>query len=233
VSTFALVHGAWHGAWCWERLVPELEGRGHGVRAIDLPSDDPGLGITAYAQTVVDATADVDDGLVVIGHSMAGLTIPLVAAARPVQLLVYLCALLPRPGLSLVDQLREEPGIFAAGFGSATERDESSRSYWPDPAAAIDALFHDCAPQDAARAAARMRPQGRPPNVEPCPLAALPDVPCASVLALGDRCVAPDWSRRAARERLGVDAIELPGGHSPYLARPAELAELLDLLARA
>ena len=162
-----------------------------------------------------------------------GLTIPLVAAARPVALLVYLCALLPRPGCSLVDQLREEPGIFAPGFPAAVGRDEVGRSYWTDPAAAMDAFFHDCAPQDASAAAARLRPQGRPPNVEPFPLASLPDVPCASVVASGDRCVAPEWSRRAARERLGVEAVELPGGHAPFLSRPAELAEVLIELARA
>ena len=41
MTTFALVHGAWHGAWCWDRLIPELENRGHSVIAMDLPSDDP------------------------------------------------------------------------------------------------------------------------------------------------------------------------------------------------
>jgi len=211
--------------------VPELESRGHEARAIDLPSDDPALGCADYAAVVAAATADAGDGLVVVGHSLAGLTIPLVAAARPVALLVYLCALLPRPGRSLVEQLREEPEIFAPGFPAAVGRDEAGRSYWTDPAAAIDAFYPDGAPEDAAAAAARMRPQGRPPSIEPFPLEALPDVPCASVLARQDRCVTPDWSRRAARERLGVEAVELPGGHSPFLTRPAELADLLARLA--
>jgi hypothetical protein len=233
VTTFALVHGAWHGAWCWERLVPELEARGHRPLAVDLSSDDAASGCAAYAETVLAATADVEEGLVVVGHSLSGLTIPLVAAARPVELLLFLCALLPRPGLSLVDQLREEPEIFVPGFGAQLARDEAGRSYWPDAGAASETLFHDCAPADAARAAGRLRPQGRPPNVEPFPLGALPDVPRASVLAQEDRIVAPAWARRAARERLGVEPIELPGGHSPFLARPAALAELLTRLAAA
>jgi pimeloyl-ACP methyl ester carboxylesterase len=231
VATFALVHGAWHGAWCWERLVPELEARGHGAIAVDLPCDDPEMGCAAYAERAAAALAGAGDDLVLVGHSMGGLTIPLVAAARPARLLVFLCALLPRPGASLIDQLRSGEEIFVPGFGASLARDDLGRSHWPDEAALIATLYQDCDPADAARAYARLRPQGRPPNVEPCLLEALPAVPCASILARDDRSIAPAWSRRAARERLGVEALELEGGHSPFLSRPAELADLLTRLA--
>jgi hypothetical protein len=50
-------------------------------------------------------------------------------------------------------------------------------------------------------------------------------------VAAEDRIVNPAWSRRAARERLGVDPVELPGGHSPFLSRPGPLAEVLDAQA--
>jgi pimeloyl-ACP methyl ester carboxylesterase len=182
---------------------------------------------------VVDATAQAGSDLVLVGHSMGGLTIPLVAAARPVRLLVFLGAFIPRPGLSLIDQLRQEPEIFAPGFAGAPGRDEAGRSFWPDESGAIRALYQDCAPADARAAVGRLRPQGRPPNVEPCPLAALPDVPCAYVLGSDDRAISPVWSRDAARERLGVEPVELPGGHSPFLARPAALADALTALLAA
>ena len=55
MSTFALVHGAWHGAWCWERLTPELEALGHRVITLDLRSDDSSASFDDYADAVCAA----------------------------------------------------------------------------------------------------------------------------------------------------------------------------------
>jgi pimeloyl-ACP methyl ester carboxylesterase len=64
VTTFALIHGAWHGAWCWERLLAPLRERGHGVIAVDLPSDDPAAGLDAHADAVAGFL--VEDDVVVV-----------------------------------------------------------------------------------------------------------------------------------------------------------------------
>ena len=86
MSTFALVHGAWHGEWCWERLTPELEALGHRVITLDLPSDDESASFDDCADVICAALADVDgDDLIVVGHSLAGQIVPLVAA-RPISL---------------------------------------------------------------------------------------------------------------------------------------------------
>jgi pimeloyl-ACP methyl ester carboxylesterase len=91
----------------------------------------------------------------------------------------------------------------------------------------LHAYFHDC-PEDVARHAwERLRPQAATPMTERCPLEAWPDVPATYVLMREDRSVAPAWSREVARERLGGDAVELDGGHSPFLSRPAALADVL------
>src|SRR3954471_22391695 len=64
MATFALVHGAWHGKWCWERLVPELESRGHRAIAMDLPTDDPGATFETYADVVAEHLApEGEDGM--------------------------------------------------------------------------------------------------------------------------------------------------------------------------
>ena len=224
---FALVHGAWHGAWAWERLAPELEARGHRVVAVDLPAEDPAAGASACAAVVVDALRDAGDDVVLVGHSLGGLTVPLVAAARPVRRLVLLCALLPAPGRSLADQLSAGDDPFALGAGEGRARDELGRSRWVDASAATRILYGECDPALAAAAFARLRPQSPAVGEEPCPLTAWPQVPTEYVLATGDAIVAPDWSRRAAPARLGVVPRELAGDHSPMLSRPTELAELL------
>ena len=226
MTTFALVHGAWHGAWCWERLVPEIEGHGHAAIAVDLPCDDVEAGCAAYADVVLAQIAQADDDLVLVGHSLGGLTIPLVAAARPARKLVFLCGLLPRPGVAFVDQVAQEPGIFVPGTGG-TERDDQDRSVWTDEDAAADVLYGGCPRQLASWASARLRPQARKPRIEPCPLAEWPAVESVSIFTSDDGIVNPEWSRTAARDRLGANTVELPGGHSPFLGRPAELAEVL------
>ena len=76
MSTFMLIHGAWHGAWCWERLVPELESLGHRTLTVDLPSDDPTATFETYADHAVEAMSTEDDQVVLVGHSMAGMSIP-------------------------------------------------------------------------------------------------------------------------------------------------------------
>ena len=100
MATIGLVHGSWHGAWCWSQLVPDLEARGHRALAIDLPCEDPASGCIQYAE-VVDRALPDDEDLVLVGHSLGGLTIPLVAALRPVKRLVFLCAVL-QPEISIL-----------------------------------------------------------------------------------------------------------------------------------
>jgi pimeloyl-ACP methyl ester carboxylesterase len=229
-TPFVLVHGGLHGAWCWAKVVPLLEEAGHPTVAVDLPIEDPSLGAESYADTVVAAASCFGSGspVIVVGHSLAGLVIPLVAIRRPTALMVFLCAKVPVPGLSLAEQEADDPK-------SVTPR----RSLTLDPLGrlvidaptATDVFYHDCDPPDAAWASARLRPQAMKIVGEPCPLAEWPPVPSSYVLGQDDRAIPVEWARRAARERFGRDAIELPGGHSPFLARPAATAHVLLQLA--
>ena len=125
MSTFGLVHGGGFGAWCWERLTPELEKRGHHPATVDLTPEDQEAGAARCAAVVADAFAAIDD-LVLVGHSLAGLIIPLVPAERPVRRLVFLHALLPLPGRSVVDQLGAEPDMFNPDMFAA------QRPFWED-----------------------------------------------------------------------------------------------------
>jgi pimeloyl-ACP methyl ester carboxylesterase len=230
VTTFALVHGAWHGAWCWERVVPELAARGHRAITMDLPCEDPTATFSTYADVVCDAVGDED--IVLVGHSLAGLTIPLVAARRPVTRLVFLCALVPQPGRSFAQQTQDEDDMLGKDYAvGLSELDQEGRRRWVDESAAHTFLFADCDARTATAAFERLRPQAVAAYSVPCPLDELPSVPATYVLCTEDRLVMPDWSRRAAGPRLGADLVELPGSHSPSLSRPGELAAVLDRLA--
>lgn len=232
MATFGLVHGAWHGAWCWDRLVPHLEARGHRVVAADLPSDDMSASFDDYADVVCASLRDCPaDELVLVGHSLGGMTIPLVSARRPLRRLVYLCALLPATGRSLSQQMAEDTEMLDPGYARGLSRTDPERRTWVDEERARDHLFGDCDEAIAAAAIARLRPQATYPYRLPHSLDALPAVASTYVLCTEDRMVRPDWSRRTAPDRVGADVVELPGSHSPFLSRPAELADVLDRLA--
>ncbi len=81
---FVLVHGAYHGAWCWDQLRAELERGGHATTAVDLPCDDPDAGAERYVDEVLHAIPKQPDALVMVGHSLAGLTIPIAASRVPI-----------------------------------------------------------------------------------------------------------------------------------------------------
>jgi pimeloyl-ACP methyl ester carboxylesterase len=193
---------------------------------MDLPIEDPDAGLTRYAEVVTDALGDVDGDVVLVGHSFGGSTIPLVARRRPVARLVFLCALVPRPGASAADRYAGDP-VFVDGFRGSTATREDGASYWPDRDAAVRCFYHDCDAADATWAVSRLRAQSPAPSLEPWPVDALPDVPRSSILCRGERCIDPDWSRSMSRDLLGVEPLELEGGHSPFLSRPAELADVL------
>jgi pimeloyl-ACP methyl ester carboxylesterase len=208
MASFTLVHGSWHGGWAWTLLRPELEAMGHSVATPDLPCEDPHAGLDAYAR--VTPPADV-----VVGHSLGGLTIPLV----PARLRVYLCSLVP--GISLDDAL--EPG-----FGDARSIDELGRSYYPDPDDGARELQY---PPEHFALAQRLRRQSPVPR-DSAMGGVVADGPRAYIVCARDAVIRPDWQRRVAREQLQVEPVELDAGHSPMLTHPHELATLLQLAAR-
>jgi pimeloyl-ACP methyl ester carboxylesterase len=226
VTTFGLIHGAWHGAWCWEPLIPELERRGHRAVAVDLPCDDASATTVDNAKLMADALGDADD-VVVVGHSLGGLVAPVVAALRPVRKVVFLCALIPRPGRSLGEVMSSEPETTTKEFNALPRHVGDGGSVTWDPDVAGPFFYRACDPETVRWAAPRLRTQVWTTRREPCPLDDWPDCELVSIVCADDELVTPDWSRRIARDVLGVEPIELPGGHFPMLAVPAELADVL------
>ena len=230
MTTFVLVHGSWHGAWCWERLISELEARGHRAIAMDLPIDDPTAGLGEYAEVV--APLIPDESAVLVGHSLGAAVIPLVAARQPVRRMVFLCPVIRRLGLSLADQAPLDADVSTYDLSAGRTFFDDASSEW-EPHAAIAAFFPDCDPETAQWAASRLRRQYWRYWEEPNPLTAWPEGERVAIACTDDRIVGIDWARRRIPELLGTAPLELPGGHSPFLSRPAELAAALTADLRA
>jgi pimeloyl-ACP methyl ester carboxylesterase len=238
MAFFALMHGGAHGGWCWEEVVPRLEALGHHATAPDLPFG-PDDGVASWADVVVDAVGGAED-VIVVGHSLGGLGVPVVADRVGARHMVFLGAMVPVPGRPYVDVLAEEPGALLMGelvdllTGDAPVApemtDDGTSVSW---AFARHHFYQDLDEALARRAFERLRPQGFTMFTEPCPLAAWPDIPATYILMTEDQSVGPDWSRMVATGRLGATLIELPGGHSPFYGYPDELVTELDAITRS
>jgi pimeloyl-ACP methyl ester carboxylesterase len=222
--TFCLVHGSTQSAAGWDRLVRELDRRGHQTITPTLPTDTPDASAISYADAIVNSLPDDASDVVVVAHSASGLFLPLVPARREVSRLVFLAAVIPRIGVSLVDQLRSEPEMLnQAWIGKdPTASDEI----------ALQFLFHDCTP-DVARWALTTRRlmHAQRAYTETCPLDRWPATPSSYIVCSDDRTANAAWWKLAARERLGVDPIELPGGHCPHVSRPEAVADALEVIS--
>jgi hypothetical protein len=128
MSLFCLVHGSTQSASCWDLLIPKLEQRGHDVVRMNLPTNEPAASATRYANAIA-AVIPADRGdAVVVAHSASGLFLPLVPGNRRVQRLVFLAAVIPQIGQSLLDQVNDDPQMLNPGWiGKDPTKDQQIR----------------------------------------------------------------------------------------------------------
>jgi pimeloyl-ACP methyl ester carboxylesterase len=220
MSTFVLIHGGGSSAWDWHLVAPELQAHGHDVVAVDLPTEEPGATWSDMADFVAEAIGDRTD-LVIVGHSFGGFTATLVAARVNADALILVSGMIPVPGEPAGDWWQTS-GHDAAWRASGHSDDDETAMF-----------LQDVEPELAAEALRRSRATESPSMREPWPLDALPAVPTRYVLARDDRFLPAEWLRGYVRERLGIEADEIDGGHCLYLSRPKELAASLQALASA
>lgn len=235
-ATLILVHGAWHGSWCWEHLVPHLEARGIAVRTVDLPSvrrgpgDRPaGLREDAKAvQAVIDGldgrdrpempggTEGLGGPVALCGHSYGGMVISLAGSHPRVSRLIYLCAFMPEPRQSLVDIGGTAPWV----------RMLDEEMTLPDLTLAGEVFYNDCGTATREWALARLAPQCKSAFVAPVARPAWRDAPSTYIVCARDGAMPPDMQRMLFAPRA-ERSCELDAGHSPFLSQPAALAQLL------
>ena len=219
---FLLVHGSWHGPWCFELLEAELARRGAVAKSVSLPSvgcDTERLGTFGDdARVVTAAAASMPGPVVVVGHSYGGAVVSEATFGPNVKRLVFLGAFMPDTGRGYVSylppgplppyvELRED-GTFAVPHEQATPF-----------------FYADCPPDIAAAATMRLCPQSQQVMAETITDAAWRSHPSTYVVLTDDRVLPPDLQRMFAAQ--AGEIRELESSHSPFLSKPAELAELL------
>lgn len=223
MATFALLHGGGEGGWSWHLVEAALRARGHATVAPDLPSDRPDATLADYATTVVEAVGDAaGPELVVVGLSLGAVTAPMACERTAAGLLVLVSPVVPKPGETV-------GGWFATtGQGVAHARVLADLGLGGSD---DEVYYHDVPDALAAEATRRGRDVVAAAMGEPWPLPAWPAVPTRVLVGRDDRMFPAPWLRGLVRERLGVEAEELPCGHCAHLAAPEELAARLHAMA--
>jgi pimeloyl-ACP methyl ester carboxylesterase len=212
-------------AWYWHRVVPLIRVAGHEAVAIELPGEDRRSGLAVYADIVINAIVERSD-VILVAQSLAGFTAPLVCTRASVRVLVFVNAMIPKPG--------EMAGAWwdATGAVAAREKAATRRGYATEFDAATYFL-HDV-PQDVLRAGPeQQRDEADTVFGEPCRFEHWPDIPIHIVAGRDDRYFPIEFQRRVARERLGKEVEEIPGGHLVALSNPKGLTERLLAHERA
>jgi pimeloyl-ACP methyl ester carboxylesterase len=237
MTPIILVHGAWHGAWCWLRVLRELEFRQRGAAAIDLPgmgedtTPPADVSLDLWAEAIGETLKTLNKPALLVGHSMGGMAISQAAELNPdlIAGLVYLCAYLPQDGDTLLDMAgRATPGtslvepVFSADGATVSASDACLRP----------AFYADCTDQDFLFAKSRPKPMSVRPAVEPVHLTAerFGRVPRHYIECLNDRAVPIDQQRAMVAASPCRSVHTLDTGHSPFLSAPDKLTDILVAL---
>ncbi|MCM2562899.1 alpha/beta fold hydrolase [Lutimaribacter sp. EGI FJ00015] len=235
MSNFLLIHGAAHGAWCWRDVIPELQALGHTARAIDLPGH--GQDATPYTDVTLDAYADaitaaLDGPTVLVGHSMGGYPITLAAERAPdlVQALIYVCAYVPAPGLSLSQMRMQAPYQPLLPHIRMT----GDRKGWTVPRDDLhDLFYHDCPPGTVDYAAERLCIQATQPTSVPVDVTARSaEIPRYYIRCADDRTIPPEYQGTMTEDWPTDHVVTMACSHSPFFAQPRALATHLHEFAK-
>ncbi|MGZ3611555.1 MAG: alpha/beta fold hydrolase [Ktedonobacteraceae bacterium] len=238
MSTFVLVHGSWHGAWCWDKVVPLLEQAGHKVEAIDLPGhgNDRSSIAEMTMQSYVDRVCQVIDAqpepVILVGHSMAGVVISQTAEYRSekIQTLVYLAAFLLQDGEFLLQVAQTDTEslvlpnlILNEEAGYHMVREEARR----------EVFYHDCSDEDAERACSQLVPEANAVIATPIHITRenYGRVPRVYIETLSDKTVGPSLQTRLYTATPCLKVITLNTSHSPFFSAPEELVKQLNSVA--
>jgi len=239
MTTYVLVHGAWHGAWCWDRVKGPIEAAGHKVIVPDLPGsgeDDTPLNevtLDAYVEKISDILQGLDEKAVLVSHSMSGMVVSQTAELHPdkISALVYVSGFLPIDGQSLLSLEESNPKpsvppslIVAEDHVSATIAQDKL----------IDLFYHDCSEADQAYALAHLiKPQALQPLATPVHLSEenFGSVPRYYIECLVDHAICIEMQRQMIAASPCEKVFSIESSHSPFFSKQQELIDALTQIS--
>jgi len=237
MATFVLVHGAWHGGWCWQSLIPALERLGHRATAPDLPGHGEdrtpleAVTLASYVEAVIRAVEAVGDLPVLVGHSMGGVIGAQVAEEIPdgISALVALASAPVTNGVSMMGAVGAgDPAYLGHLIWSS-----DARTALISPQGLREFLYQRCAPSAIELAVERLSPQPVAPFHTPIRIS--PErfgrVRRFYIGCEHDRVVTKEVQQQARSAIAPANAYVIAADHSPFFSAPEALAACLDGIA--
>ena len=234
IERIVLVHGAAHGAWCWELVSPILTSYGYDVQAFDLPGlgEDPTppaqVHLDDYVRLIVDVLKSRNVPTLLLGHSMGGVPVSQAAerASELVSKIVYLSAVVLRSGESMASvSLLDLP----QSASQALRPSSVAGAVEFDPERVQHIFYNRCAPEVVLKAKSRLKPQAEAPIHEPVVLSdeRYGRVPKAYIVCTDDHAF-PSTAQLWLCERASIERRRsIDSDHSPFFSAPQKLAELI------
>lgn len=240
MNTYLLVHGAWHGAWCWYKVIPGLEQAGHRVIAVDLPSLGADktpiseIGPYTWADYICEILDSLNEPVILVGHSRGGIIISQVAERRPdkIKSLVYLTAFMVNDGESLQSTAGLPVNVETKVLSNMQVNPDAGYATMPDEIL-NEAFYHLSPPEDQALARTMLQPEAL------APLAAAVNitdenygrVPRVYIEALQDKAITLPLQKYFQEQLPCHKVITIDSDHSPFFSRPKEVVQaLLELV---
>jgi pimeloyl-ACP methyl ester carboxylesterase len=236
VARFLFLHGSWHGAWCWHKIVPHIEAAGHEAVAVDLPGRGrspatPAWVSMASAVRVVEAHLSPREKTTVVVHSRSGIVASMLAEHAPDRIArtIYLASFMLPSGKRALDYLPDKGSLLTRQI----EVNRVGLWDWLKPEAYREALYADCSEDDVALCATLLtREPVRPALTR---LSLTPErygrVPRAYIRLTQDRAVSLALQDRLIAESPVERVASIDASHSAYFSKPAELASTVLKLA--
>jgi pimeloyl-ACP methyl ester carboxylesterase len=239
MKTFILIHGSWHSAWNWHKVVPILEKQGHKVLAIDLPAmgrdKTPVSKVTMplIVKKIGELLDSLDEKVILVGHSKNGIVISQVAEHYPdkIEKLIYLAAyLVPNRKTQRQYSMQDTEGVlkpyvtFHEGLNASTLQ----------PAIYKEGLYHDCEDDITELAKVLLSHESFITGVTPLELTEenYGSVPRFYIECTEDRAVTPFIQRKMYTETPCVKVYSMATSHSPFFSKPQELSDIFCEIAQ-
>ena len=240
-KTYILIHGAWHGSWCWHKVARRLQNLGHRVLTPDLPGhyhtgqenhprDFRDITLQSYVAHIEGLVAASSQPVVLVGHSMAGVVITQVAENMPdkIEKLIYVSGFIPEDGGSLMD---EEQRASIPTVTAAITIDEATASIklpMHFPERIVELFYGQCSPEDAQYALAHLQPQPLLPFGDPVSISAsrFGRVPKLYIECLQDNAILIEDQRRM-HAKVPCKVVSLDTDHAPFFSVDGQLVDLI------